>query len=157
MPVKVIRKNNDPRAMRPQFRKGQPRKIRKTNTTIAIAKPSSAVTAVSGLRSTARPKAAKAKSVLAQSDSAAILLTTPATCGVPMRLGPGVGAGEPVGSSRSGCWAVPQLGQNLAVCLIPAPQFSQKCLPPSDTAVFLPYKCPTTAPHIQYVADLPSG
>jgi hypothetical protein len=71
-----------------------------------------------------------------------------------VRFGPGVGVGGPVGSTvggpvdfsasgpigsfRSGYWAVPQLGQNFAVCLIRVPQLSQKFLAPSDTMVFSP-------------------
>jgi hypothetical protein len=52
------------------------------------------------------------------------------------------GDSGPVGASGSGCCAVPQLGQKLAVCLTSAPQFSQNRLPPSAKASYPPM-CPT--------------
>jgi hypothetical protein len=51
--------------------------------------------------------------------------------------GSGVGGGGPVGTSGSGRWAAPQLGQKFVAWLISVPQFSQNRLPLSDKMVSL--------------------
>jgi hypothetical protein len=67
---------------------------------------------------------------------------TPGGLGVFIRPASGIGGGGPVGTSGSGLWASPQLGQKLAASPIAVPQFSQNRLF-SDTAIPLLLNRPT--------------